>query len=116
MTAEDRDFRERFAALRREEEAAAPAIGQLLARTRRMPEVRRVGRSVAAAAAVAVLVVLALLPVWDPERPSAAPPVENWRSPTEFLLRTPGREVLETLPRFGEGLITPDSDERRSSS
>lgn len=32
------------------------------------------------------------------------PVVAEWRSPTDFLLRTPGDELLRTVPRVGDSL------------
>jgi hypothetical protein len=114
---EDRDLRERFAAMRRGEEAGAPPIDRLLARARSGGEARRLaGPGLAIAAAAAVLMALALLPRREPPPPSPVPLLTEWRSPTDFLLQTPGREILDTLPRFGEGLIPTDSNERRTSS
>jgi hypothetical protein len=31
--------------------------------------------------------------------------LSQWRSPTEFLMRTPGEEFLKTIPRLNESLI-----------
>jgi len=118
-TDDDRDLRERFAALRREEEAGAPAIEGLVARARARTrgEALRIRRPVLVlATAAAVLLVIALLDLHKPPRPFPVPSITEWRSPTDFLLQTPGREVLESLPRFGEGLIPPESNERRTSS
>jgi hypothetical protein len=28
--------------------------------------------------------------------------ITEWRSPTDFLLRTPGEEILQVIPRIGE--------------
>ena len=39
----------------------------------------------------------------------------KWQSPTDFLLRTPGADVLKTVPRLGDSLIRFDtlpSDEK----
>jgi hypothetical protein len=33
---------------------------------------------------------------------SAAALISQWESPTEFLLRTPGNELINTVPRLGE--------------
>jgi hypothetical protein len=35
----------------------------------------------------------------------AAPLISQWRSPTDFLLKTPGDELLRTVPRLGESAI-----------
>jgi hypothetical protein len=31
--------------------------------------------------------------------------ISEWQSPTDFLLRTPGEQLLKTVPRVGESLI-----------
>src|SRR5262249_56209868 len=31
--------------------------------------------------------------------------LSQWRSPTEFLMRTPGDQFLKTIPRLNESLI-----------
>ena len=28
--------------------------------------------------------------------------IEQWTAPTDFLLETPGRELVETVPRIGD--------------
>jgi hypothetical protein len=35
----------------------------------------------------------------------ATPLISQWRSPTDFLLKTPGNELLNTLPRVGDSSI-----------
>jgi hypothetical protein len=35
----------------------------------------------------------------------AAPLISQWRSPTEFLLRTPGDELLRSVPRLGVSAV-----------
>jgi len=102
---DDRDLRDRFAALRQEEEAHAPmfalpatsVIGQ---RRRWAPGLIPFAEcALAIAAAIFVLRFVAL----EPRRPS--PPVASlteWRAPTDFLLETPGRELLRTVPAIGE--------------
>lgn len=35
----------------------------------------------------------------------AAPLISQWRSPTEFLLKTPGDELLRTVPRLGASAV-----------
>jgi hypothetical protein len=101
---DETDFREGFAALRGEDSAKTPAFETLLAgaaagrgRGRRLP---RWGGLLAAASLVAAA--LAAVAVLRPPRtPSRAASIEEWTAPTDFLLRTPGREILETVPRIG---------------
>lgn len=47
------------------------------------------------ALAVVVLLVIAVLMI--PRRPPA-PSISAWRAPTDFLLQTPGRELLNSTP------------------
>lgn len=100
MTPEDdRELAAAFADLRREEEVRTPPFDEIVRRGRAHPS--RAGRSLAARplwlAAAAALVALGVwLGVRTREiRPSAAvPPLAEWRSPTDFLLATPGRDLL----------------------
>jgi hypothetical protein len=60
----------------------------------------------------------------SPRRPRVAQPQGDfgqallslkWQSPTDFLLRTPGADLLKTVPRLGDSLIRFDvihSDEK----
>jgi hypothetical protein len=110
---DDSDLRQAFAALRREDADQASPFRAMLAggagrRGRRFTPAP--GRLVAAAALVA-----ALVGVWAMRGPAPATPpmasMERWTAPTDFLLRTPGREVLETVPRlvYGPSLAVPSS-------
>ncbi len=100
---DDRDLRERFLAARAEDERAAPSFAALLASAAARGGSRsRISRLVLAALAAALLLVLLPQPGRRP-RPELEPSITEWRSPTDFLLRTPGREVLGAIPRFGGG-------------
>jgi hypothetical protein len=50
---------------------------------------------------VLVLMAVGLLTSSPPTPPPSALPAVAWTAPTDFLLRTPGVEVLETTPRIG---------------
>ena len=41
----------------------------------------------------------------SPPRRKATELISQWRSPTDFLLNTPGNELLKTLPRVGDSSI-----------
>jgi hypothetical protein len=98
MEHSDQDLRERFAALRREDAAQAPGFavpGQGRTQTpwsRRMPDV-------GLAALVLASVVFFTLHR-GPERPAHGQSITEWKSPTDFLLQTPGRELLNSVPAF----------------
>ncbi|MGA9353127.1 MAG: hypothetical protein WBV46_05510 [Terriglobales bacterium] len=97
----DDDLRERFGALRREEEARAPAFA--------MPSVGRFDRSLwrsagpLLAVAASVLAILALIlwtrtVTWRLEQERNVASITGWKAPTDFLLNTPGQELLRTVP------------------
>jgi hypothetical protein len=94
-------LRRRFAMLRREDEQQAPEFGRLW--HGRADARRRQTRWFMAAACV--LVALALL--WrrsaqrHPDDKTVAS-ITEWKAPTDFLLETPGRELLRTVPEIGQ--------------
>lgn len=97
------NLRERFAQLRAEERSAAPvwrrALGPAIA-TRHAP-----WRMLAAAAALLLIVIITMTlhsratKFTNSER-AVVRSVAAWHSPTDFLLRTPGSEMLTTTPRI----------------
>jgi hypothetical protein len=99
---DDADLRQAFAVLRREEAKAAPTFEALRSRAHGGP--RRLaplgGLLVAAAAAAAILGIVVRRP--DPPPPMAS--MEQWIAPTDFLLDTPGRDIVRTVPRIGGSL------------
>ncbi len=101
---DDSRLRECFASLRRAEEATTPGFERIMGRTRL--EVRVGFRGLAAAASI-VLVALTGMIFWvshrhpSPTQHAAAPMLADWRSPTDFLLKTPGQDLLHTVPPLG---------------
>ncbi len=101
----DLDLRARFARLRQEERAAAPAFrpprlgGE---RLRAAPAVRW-----RLAGALAAGLILALVGGWVVRRGLAPvggapqPALAAWRSPTDFLLDTSNRELFTGQPKLG---------------
>lgn len=107
----EQELREIFAVLRREEHSRTPPFRATVA-TR--TESARWRRSVwiPLAASLCAVAILAMLP-WPRPRPTprqgpTAPvaSITQWRPPTEFLLETPGREMLHSIPEFGAGIGT----------
>ena len=127
MTPEDdRALAAAFADLRQEEEAQTPPFDELVrrGRTRRPVRAGLLGvRPLALAAAFA----LAALGVWlgvrarEPRHP-AVPPLAEWRSPTDFLLATPGRDLLAAPASWNRSVLDlrevplTSQPERRSPS
>ena len=101
----DIDLRQRFATLREEAEQGAPDFQSLLRSKRAAPSARRFAPTLAVSVAVAVLAAGILWTASDRARHysnDAGAVVLAWKTSTDFLLETPGREVLFTIPRIGE--------------
>jgi hypothetical protein len=127
---EDRDDRElaaAFSALRREEQEQLPPFDEVVRRGRTHSLRSESSRRHRLQWAVAAGIVLAMLAAWlglhtpRPEVPAApAPSLAEWRSPTDFLLETSGREILADPARLDRSLLdfssTLPSPERRSPS
>lgn len=99
MTPEDdRALATAFAELRREEEAQTPPFAEVVRRGRTR-SAGAIGLLRTRPLWLAAAVVLAILGVWlglrarEPRHP-AVPSLAEWRSPTDFLLATPGRDLL----------------------
>ena len=106
----ERELRERFERLRREDVVGGPSFRATLAgaqrrRARRGPSVRRV-----AAAAIGVATVVAAAVVvhirLGPADPRVDPAATRWLGPTDFLLRLPGADYLRTVPRLDASSVT----------
>jgi hypothetical protein len=101
---DDRDLRELFAELRREDHAHAGEFGSFL---RARPRANPIRLSVWAAAAAGLAVTIAVVVMSVPRsgrRTIGTPEISitEWKSSTDFLLRTPGLELLRTIPSIGE--------------
>jgi anti-sigma factor RsiW len=67
-----------------------------------------------ALAGAAIGIVIALLVGWEQNRRAnsleaelrSAQALSNWQAPTDVLLQTSGRELLETIPSFGDSYLT----------
>jgi len=110
----DFQLRGLFREEREADEALAPAFerfrrASLPIGTSRRPRIHRIAVPMAAALAVALAL---LLRPRDSEKPprgdvavgadSLTP--EKWTAPTDFLLQTPGRELLGSTPMIGAGV------------
>ena len=103
----DRDLRERFAALRREDASQAPEFDAVLRHARRS----KTAWSRWAAAAAMVVVAAVLLVKFYPRPAPPTQSITEWKSPTDFLLETPGRDLLQTMPSFGPWTAEPPPSE-----
>lgn len=103
----DREIGDMFARLKAEERREAPSFREVRARARRRstPRGTRVPVLAAIAAAVAVFVIGALVRQ-GPTRPDVALldvdlGATTWSSPTDFLLSTPGSDLMRMVPAVG---------------
>lgn len=101
---DDSRLRDSFASLRRSEEARTPSFERVIGRAPGRFSRRFWGLTVASTVLLAAVTVLVFW-VSNPRQPStnhaAAPMLADWRAPTDFLLDTPGRELLHTIPEIG---------------
>jgi hypothetical protein len=93
----DDRLRQLFAELRRAETERAPRFEAtaLAGRNRLNPQLHL--RRMSFAAVLLILVALAFLPML--RRPTQ-PSITAWKAPTDFLLVTPGRELLHSTPEL----------------
>jgi len=101
MNDDDRELRELFSRLKREDRAHVPSYRTPVARV--APRCRPAARLALAAAIILIALVLG--------RPDRTPPTmarqlvdlgaASWKSPTDFLLITPGSELLRSMPAVG---------------
>ena len=103
LSSEDSRLRTHFANLREEDRRAAPPFGRTAAAaafSHRRSSLR------IALAAMPVLAIAVMLAVRTHRSTDAVPrELAAWSSPTAFLLETPGKQLLNQTPRFGEPLI-----------
>jgi hypothetical protein len=102
---DDSHLRERFASLRQADAASAPSFERVMGIARNRSN--DAGWRIAIAACILVVAVagVTLRVSHPPEAPTTrapAPTLADWRAPTDFLLDTPGRELLHTVPDFGQ--------------
>jgi hypothetical protein len=100
----DRDLCEWFAELRREDQAQAGEFSRFLHRTRPRANPIRLSVWVAVGASLAVMIAVVVMSLPRLGRRTIGRPeisITEWRSSTDFLLGTPGLELLRTIPRIG---------------
>jgi hypothetical protein len=90
------DLRDLFHRLRDEEHA--PPFRSAAARP---PLSKRRLRAALRYAVVIIVVVLGIV-AFHHRRPPVTESIVTWKAPTDFLLRTPGSELLSTVPQIPE--------------
>ncbi len=100
----DDELRARFAALRQEEAAQAPVFRGLAGVRTERGRGRSAGQMIAVTVCLVAMTAVALWLHLTPRKPEPGKfvaSITEWSSPTDFLLETPGREVLRTVPAIG---------------
>ncbi|HXH38198.1 MAG TPA: hypothetical protein VNN08_06195 [Thermoanaerobaculia bacterium] len=100
---DDPELRNAFHRLRDAEIARAPRFR--LPMTRPVPRWLAIWRPALAAALLLIVITVFVLP--SRHRAADVGSIVTWKAPTDVLLRTPGSELLSTLPRI------PDIPERK---
>ena len=91
---EDRQLNDFFGKLKRADAETVPGFESVL-----RPRRGHLWIWVPAAAVAAALIMLSVRPTATEPAPVA---ISEWRSPTAFLLQTPGRAFLRELPAIGD--------------
>ncbi len=125
---QDPELAAAFSALRHEEEDHCPSFAGVLRDARRRSRgsgIRRRLVAVTAAAGAAIAILALWIGPWTGEpriQEETLPSITEWRSPTAFLLETPGREIFavpsglsRSVIELGPSWPIPPS-ERRSPS
>jgi hypothetical protein len=103
---DENEIRRRFAQLRESDRVGAPSFAQTYAsaRSRRTSGALRVSTLLIAAAAA-----ILIAGVWQANSlshsPSTTTALATWRAPTDVLLRTPGSELLGTMPALSKSIL-----------
>jgi hypothetical protein len=102
---DDRELSRLFDELRRSDEASAPAFRSVLSRPRTRPRrpwlsLLRVATAVVLLGLIGVVVRLARRPTPETRLEATARTLTRWKAPTDSLLRTPGSELLTSIPRL----------------
>lgn len=97
----------------RAQRAEAPSFSGLLRVSRERPRRYDTYRMVLLAVAASILLAGIVIHSLRDSRPQLSPPDSfyssvRWEGPTDFLLETPGKEILDTTPRIGAPLPPPE--------
>jgi hypothetical protein len=99
------EIRKRFASMRNEDSSRISRFEHVLERVRTKSYLGL--RPLVAASCLLIATIVVSVAYRSYERVPAtsgiaAPSLAHWRAPTDFLLDTPGRELLYAIPQIGE--------------
>ena len=105
---DENEIRDRFAQLRESDRVGAPNFAQIYGHTRARRSSRATPRVRPLLIDALVAVVAGAVFVWHSQSSSpstATETIATWRAPTDTLLRTPGSELLGTMPALGASVL-----------
>ena len=105
---DETEIRARFAQLREAERVRAPGLAQIYERKRARATwgaTHRVRPFVIAAAVAIAIIAYSLAHSRSFSPSTATPAIATWRAPTDVLLRTPGSELLGTMPALSKSVL-----------
>jgi hypothetical protein len=105
---DESEIRQRFAQLREADRERAPGFAQIYGRARSRQSrrsIQRVRPLVIAAAAAVVIATVWIAKARSFSSHTVTPTIATWRAPTDVLLRTPGSELLGTMPALGASVL-----------
>ena len=111
---QDTALRKRFASLRQEEQQHIPAFASQWGRRSRVQRSKGLWFAAAGCALIVVIAILLLRSERTNRNEVSMVEITEWKAPTDFLLETPGREILQTVPEIGRWrgytAVTPAAD------
>jgi hypothetical protein len=108
---DESEIRQRFAQLREADRERAPSFAQIHVRApsrQSRRAIQRVRPLVISAAAAVVIAAVWLANTRSFSTHAVTPTIATiaaWRAPTDILLRTPGSELLGTMPALGASVL-----------
>ncbi|MBZ5491883.1 MAG: hypothetical protein LAO76_13210 [Acidobacteriia bacterium] len=95
-------LRKRFVSLREQEQQHIPAFASLWGGRSRMQRSKSFWFAAAGCALIVVIAILLLRSERTNRNEVSMVEITEWKAPTDFLLETPGREILQTVPEIGK--------------
>ena len=105
---DETEIRRRFAELREADRVRAPGFAQIYGRARSRGSwvaTHHVRPYVIGAAAAIAIIAFSLAHSRSLSHSAATPAIATWRAPTDVLLRTPGSELLGTMPALSKSVL-----------
>jgi hypothetical protein len=98
---QDTALRKRFAGLRQEEQQHTPAFAPPWSGRARATHSKGLWYVATACVLIVVVAILLLRSEQTSRNEVSMVEITEWKAPTDFLLETPGREILQTVPEIG---------------